>query len=84
VTARVPCGDYFAVRDRALLAHATQIDPEGWWFAVPLDLQQEVWPTEDYELAGSVVPVALPEHDLFDGVRDLVDTYDGRRESIAV
>ena len=35
ITTRVPCADYFPVRDRALLAHATQIDPEGPWFAVP-------------------------------------------------
>ena len=29
ITTRVPCGDYFGVRDQALLAHATQIDPDG-------------------------------------------------------
>ena len=34
LTTRVPCGDYFGVRDQALLAHATQIDPDG---AVVLD-----------------------------------------------
>ena len=38
ITTRVPCAAYFPVRDRALLAHATQIDPEGPWFAVPLDV----------------------------------------------
>ncbi|MEU8685729.1 mycothiol conjugate amidase Mca, partial [Streptomyces sp. NPDC048611] len=31
--------------------HATQIDPDGGWFRVPMDLQREVWPTEEYELA---------------------------------
>jgi mycothiol S-conjugate amidase len=36
ITTRVPCGEYFPIRDQALLAHATQIDPEGPWFAVPL------------------------------------------------
>ena len=46
----VPCGDYFGVRDQALLAHATQIDPDGMWFAIPREIQQKVWPTEDYEL----------------------------------
>ena len=35
VTTRVPCAEYFPVRDQALLAHATQIDPDGPWFAVP-------------------------------------------------
>ena len=29
VTTRVQCADYFAVRDDALRAHATQIDPDG-------------------------------------------------------
>ncbi len=44
----MPCGEYFGVRDQALLAHATQIDPDGFWFAIPRELQEEVWPTEDY------------------------------------
>jgi mycothiol S-conjugate amidase len=68
VTTRVPCGDYFEVRDRALIAHATQIDPEGTWFQIPMDLQLEVWPTEDFELARSAVPTHLPEDDLFAGI----------------
>jgi mycothiol S-conjugate amidase len=82
VTTRVPCAEYFPVRDRALIAHATQIDPEGSWFAVPLEVHQEAWPTEDYELAESLVKTEIPEDDLFAGVRDLAATYDGRRETI--
>ena len=70
ITTRVPCADYFPVRDRALLAHATQIDPEGPWFAVPLDVHQQAWPTEDYELARSLVETDVPEDDLFAGLRD--------------
>ncbi len=69
ITTRVPCAEYFPVRDKALLAHATQIDPNGRWFAVPLEVQQEVWPTEDYELARSHVPTTIPEDDLFAGLR---------------
>ena len=60
VTTRVPCAEYFPVRDAALIAHATQIDPEGRWFACPIDTQQQIWPTEDYELARSLVDVAVP------------------------
>jgi mycothiol S-conjugate amidase len=82
VTTRVPCAEFFPVRDRALLAHATQIDPEGSWFAVPLEVHQAAWPTEDYELADSLVETEIPEDDLFAGVRDLVAGYDGRRETI--
>ncbi|MBD0292230.1 MAG: mycothiol conjugate amidase Mca [Jiangellaceae bacterium] len=69
VTTRVPCAEFFAVRDKALLAHATQIDPDGSWFAVPLDVRQQAWPTEDYELARSLVDSQLPEDDLFAGLR---------------
>ena len=73
ITTRVPCGDYFPVRDDALRAHATQVDPDGWWFKVPLELQQSVWPTEDYELARSRVDTPLPEDDLFAGVRETLE-----------
>jgi mycothiol S-conjugate amidase len=72
ITTRIQCGDYFEVRDNALKAHATQIDPTSRWFAVPLDMQREVWPTEDYELARSLVDTILPEDDLFAGVREKV------------
>ncbi len=68
VTTRVPCSDYFEVRDDALRAHATQIDPNSRWFAVPLDVQREVWPTEEYELVRSLVDTTLPEDDLFAGI----------------
>ncbi len=69
MTTRVPCADYFEVRDRALIAHATQIDPNGFWFAVPREVQAEAWPTEDYELVKSVVDSPIPEDDLFAGLR---------------
>jgi len=72
ITTRVQCADYFEARDAALKAHATQIDPTSRWFAIPLELQREVWPTEDYELAHSLVDTTLPEDDLFAGVREKV------------
>jgi mycothiol S-conjugate amidase len=74
VTTRVECAAYFPVRDAALRAHATQIDPESRWFAVPLELQTSTWPTEDYELVRSLVDSTLPEDDLFAGVREKVTT----------
>ncbi|MGX7825282.1 mycothiol conjugate amidase Mca [Actinokineospora sp. 24-640] len=70
VTSRVECADYFEKRDAALLAHATQIDPESRWFAVPLDVQREVWPFEEYELVRSLVDSTLPEDDLFSGITE--------------
>jgi mycothiol S-conjugate amidase len=69
LTTHVPCADFFEIRDKALLAHATQIDPDGPWFHVPVDVQREVWPTEDFELVKSRVATSLPEDDLFAGVR---------------
>ncbi|MFI1735973.1 mycothiol conjugate amidase Mca [Streptomyces acidicola] len=74
LTTRVPCAEYFPRRDRALLAHASQVDPYGAWFAVPTTVQQEVWPTEDYTLARSLVPAELPEDDLFAGITTTGDT----------
>ncbi len=68
ITTQVPCADYFPQRDAALLAHATQVDPAGSWFRVPLEMQQKVWPTEDYEAALSYVPVEPIEDDLFAGI----------------
>lgn len=69
VTTQVECADFFEVRDEALKAHATQIDPTSRWFAIPQDLQREVWPTEEYELVRSQVDSTLPENDLFTGVK---------------
>jgi mycothiol S-conjugate amidase len=72
VTTRVPCGEYFEIRDQALRAHATQVDPNGFWFSCPLEVQRSAWPTEDYHLARSVVDSELPEDDLFAGIRERV------------
>jgi len=70
VTTQITCGDYFPQRDDALRAHATQIDPNGSFFAVPLDIQQKVWPTEEFELAKTRVVTQIPETDLFAGIED--------------
>ncbi len=73
VTTRVPCGEYFEVRDDALRAHETQIDPDGFWFRVPMAVQRRRWPTEDYELVRSLVDSSMPEDDLFAGVQTPAD-----------
>jgi mycothiol S-conjugate amidase len=72
MTTRVPCGDYFEIRNQALIAHATQVDPDGGWFAVPAEVQRAAWPTEDYHLARSLVDSGQPEDDLFAGIRERV------------
>ncbi|HEX2902258.1 MAG TPA: mycothiol conjugate amidase Mca [Jatrophihabitans sp.] len=72
VTTKVYCAEQFGKRDAALLAHATQVDPNGWFFKVPLDVQKRVFPWEQFELATSLVETKLPEDDLFAGIRDTV------------
>jgi mycothiol S-conjugate amidase len=68
ITTQVECSDYFPIRDQALIAHATQIDPTGVWFAIPHEEQKQIWPYEDYELVTSHVESTLPEADLFAGI----------------
>lgn len=69
LTTQVECSQYFPVRDEALLAHATQIDPLGFWFAIPHEVQAQAWPTEDFQLVESIVETSIPEDDLFAGLR---------------
>lgn len=68
-TTQIDCGDYFETRDDALRAHATQVDPDGFFFAVSPAMQRKVWPWEDYSLISSRVPTTMPENDLFAGLR---------------
>ncbi len=73
ITTRVECADHFPQRDAALLAHATQIDPTGFWFSVPREDEARLWSTEDYELARTLLPSEpgeVVEDDLFAGVRE--------------
>ncbi|MCP3987593.1 MAG: mycothiol conjugate amidase Mca [Actinomycetia bacterium] len=70
ITSKIDIGPYYSVRREALLAHATQVDPnEKFWFGLPDDAAAEAYPWEDYILAHSRVSTgALPELDLFEGV----------------
>jgi len=66
--ARIHCADTFVRRDAALRAHASQVDPDGRWFAVPRELEREAYPWEAYELLWSLVMTDVPEDDLFQGI----------------
>ncbi len=66
--ARVRVDEHFERRDAALLAHVTQIDPDGHWFEVPRDLEIEHYPFEAYTLLRSDVGIEPPEEDLFAGL----------------
>lgn len=70
ITTRIDVSDHADVRREALLAHATQIDPASpFWFGLPPEIARGVHPYEEYVLARSLVPVDVPEDDLFAGIR---------------
>jgi mycothiol S-conjugate amidase len=72
--------DYTDVRRKALLAHATQVDPESkFWFGLPPEVMGTIQPHDDYRLALLGAPdgtVTVPEvgdgeaveSDLFAGI----------------
>lgn len=68
-TTRIEAGAWFERRDAALKAHRTQIDPDGFFFAFPDELQRRVWPYEEFALIDSKVGDTVPETDLFAGLR---------------
>jgi mycothiol S-conjugate amidase len=70
ITTRIDITAHYEVRSKALLAHATQVDPaERFWFGLPDEHAKVAYPWDDYVLARSLVPTDVPEHDLFAGVR---------------
>jgi mycothiol S-conjugate amidase len=76
--ARVRCDGWFARRDAALTAHVTQIDPDGFWFHIPRDLEAEVYPYEAYRRLRSDVHTVGVEDDLFAGLDvDALDRSEG-------
>ncbi len=76
-TTMVDVSDYLHRRRAALLAHRTQVEPEGFWMRLPDDAVRKVFPWEEYVLARSLVdtdvPPGEPEADLFAGLRAPVD-----------
>ena len=72
-TTFVDVGDFLHKRREALLAHRTQVDPEGFWMRLPDDVVREVFPWEEFVLARSLVDNGVAEgdaeDDLFAGLR---------------
>ena len=72
VTTMIDVGDFLGARRAALLAHRTQIDPEGAWLRLPDEALRGAFPWDEYELARSLVENHVPEgeleHDLFAGI----------------
>jgi mycothiol S-conjugate amidase len=77
-TTMIDIADHTDVRRLALLAHATQVDPESrFWFGLPPEVMGTIQPHDDYRLAmvgspgGTVTAAAwdgVVETDLFAGV----------------
>jgi mycothiol S-conjugate amidase len=77
-TTYVDVSDFLHKRREALLAHRTQVDPEGFWMRLPDDVVREVFPWEEFVLARSLVDTGVAEgdaeDDLFAGLRAPVRT----------
>jgi mycothiol S-conjugate amidase len=68
VTTQVDVTAWLPQRRDALIAHASQIDPNSHWFAIPDEVVAEIYPWEDFTLARSLVPTGSNETDLFTGI----------------
>src|SRR5699024_7336951 len=79
LTTRIDVRDFLQVRDDALRAHATQVDPDGAFFRIPHEVERAAWGTDDYELHLSRIGVQLPETDLFAGLRVDAEQLAGAR-----
>ncbi len=71
ISTKIDISEFHGVRRAALIAHATQIDPNSpFWFGLPPDVV--AYPYDDYILARTLVAGPVPEDDLFAGLRDPV------------
>jgi mycothiol S-conjugate amidase len=72
-TTLIDVSDFMQQRRDALLAHRTQVDPEGHWFRLPDDVVRQAFPWEEFTLARSLVDNGVRdgerEDDLFAGIR---------------
>jgi len=71
-TTFVDVGEWLHARRAGLLAHRTQVDPEGHWMRLPDDAVRRVFPWDEYVLARSAIePLGEGEveDDLFARVR---------------
>ena len=61
----VPVADTMGVAREALRAHRTQVDPEGPWLSVPLEVVVTAYPYEDFEVLAARVPLPTGATGLF-------------------
>ncbi|MDE3075511.1 MAG: mycothiol conjugate amidase Mca [Chloroflexota bacterium] len=72
-TTRIDVGEYLPQRRASLLAHQTQIDPDGHWLRLPDEALRTAYPFEEFELVRSLIENQVSEGeletDLFAGLR---------------
>ncbi len=68
VTTTVDARRYADLKMKAMAAHKSQIDPEGWMLNIDRDLRREIWGWESFIRARSLVDAPLPETDVFAGI----------------
>jgi mycothiol S-conjugate amidase len=89
ITTAIDISEYGDVRRRALLAHATQVDPKSpFWFGLPPEVMASIHPYDDYRLAmvvrsdGSLeAPAAVGGRAAADGQVE-TDLFAGVREVV--
>jgi mycothiol S-conjugate amidase len=71
VTTVVDVAPWARVREEALLAHETQVDPNSpFWFGLPADVADALGHYDEYHLAHNFTASRAPEDDLFAGIRE--------------
>ena len=80
ITTKIDVTEHYGVRRAALLAHATQVDPEAkFWFGLPDDEAAAAYPWEDFILAWTLVGPELAEGefetDLFAGITEEANAH---------
>jgi mycothiol S-conjugate amidase len=73
ITTRIDVSGWAQVSRDALRAHATQVDPTSrHWFGLPSEVADAIYPYDEYRLARDLTASAVPEDDLFAGIRATV------------
>jgi len=71
VTTVVDVASWSRVREQALRAHETQVDPNSpFWFGLPADVTDALGHYDEYHLAHNFTASQPPEDDLFAGIRE--------------
>ena len=69
ITTRIDVLPYRSRMRDAMQAHRTQISPDDPFMSLPEDVAAQVFAADTFTLARSLVDTALPEDDLFAGLR---------------